>query len=186
MSDYEKFMTSDGVLYTSSNDEFYVIADVSTFSINLYKMNCNQIVIDKINYLTLIDTLTGTLRSNCNLIAPVIDIEYDIVPDFNYIYIPSFNRYYFVTDIENTVNRMWKISLKCDVLMSYKDEIKKQTAIISRQEILQDKYFADDKIPFTNEKETIIFNGKTESSFVFNNRTEHPLIIVRTLNGGER
>ena len=39
----------------------------------------------------------------------------------NYVYIPDFGRYYFVTDIEIKNNGLFRISLKEDVLMSYKD-----------------------------------------------------------------
>lgn len=69
-------------------------------------------------------TFTGFLRQECSILNPTIEIETDLnISDFNYVKIVDFNRYYFITDITVVNNKLWKVSLRCDVLMSYASDI---------------------------------------------------------------
>lgn len=82
--------------------------------------------------------VTGTLRAGSSLIDPVLLIEAN-APGFhangyNYCYVEEFGRYYFITDIVSVNYTLWEIHCHVDVLMSYKDQIKEQTAIVARQE----------------------------------------------------
>lgn len=125
--------------YTSSKElEFDVIikekVEPSSFTLNLYQLSGEKNLVDKTNVLTLVGTLNGTLRESSSVISPIITIEMDEVPNFNYVFIPNFNRYYFVTEITNVRNKLWNISLKVDVLMTYKDTIRSQSGIIARNE----------------------------------------------------
>ena len=55
---------------------------------------------------------------------PSIRIESaDNISAYNYAYISEFGRYYYITDIVSVRTNCWVVSLRCDVLMSYKDEI---------------------------------------------------------------
>lgn len=76
-------------------------------------------------------TLTGTLRDAANIINPVIMVATDPTP-YNYCYIPQLNRYYYVDEITVYRKNVWVVTLKCDVLMSFKDEIKKLRVVTSR------------------------------------------------------
>lgn len=76
-------------------------------------------------------TLTGTLRDAANIINPVIMVVTDPTP-YNYCYIPQLNRYYYVDEITLYRKNIWVVTLKCDVLMSFKDEIKKLRVVTSR------------------------------------------------------
>ena len=118
-----------------------------TFSINLYVNNAEKNRVDKTDYLVSVGTLTGTLREECNLIAPSISIYMENVINFNYVYIPSFNRYYFVKDITSLVNNLWRVDLEVDVLMSYKTQILNLNAFVSRQENEYDPYMLDELYP---------------------------------------
>lgn len=80
----------------------------------------------------------GTLRAGASLIDPVFVVEANS-PGFhangmNYCYVEEFGRYYFITNIISTYNNLWEIHCHVDVLMSYKEQIKDQTAIVARQE----------------------------------------------------
>lgn len=82
--------------------------------------------------------ITGTLRNGSSLIDPVLIVEAN-APGFhangyNYCYVEEFGRYYFITDIVSVNYTLWEIHCHVDVLMSYKDQIKEQTAIVARQE----------------------------------------------------
>ena len=47
-------------------------------------------------------TLTGNLRDGTSIVDPEILIEYDgALTDCNYMYISTFHRYYFITNIES-------------------------------------------------------------------------------------
>lgn len=89
-------------------------------------------------------TLTGELRDVCSIQNPVILIEADELSYMNYLYIKEFDRYYFVNDITAVRKGLWQISCHVDVLESFADDIKEQTAIISRQENLYNLYQTDD------------------------------------------
>ena len=77
---------------------------------------------------------TGTLREGCEVVNPTIIVEGDNLSDFNYMYIPEFHRYYFITGITSIKKGLWQIDGHCDVLESYKEQIKTQKAVVERQE----------------------------------------------------
>lgn len=77
------------------------------------------------NPLKLNKSLGVSLEKNIKLLKVTSYLTLDFVltnyENENYVYIPDFGRYYFVTDIEIKNNGLFRISLKEDVLMSYKD-----------------------------------------------------------------
>lgn len=98
----------------------------------LYKNNGENNKIDKSSTLEKVTTLKGTLKENTSITNPVISFYSSTFLDFNYIYIPNFSRYYFVSDITVKSNNYYTMTLKVDVLYSFKDKIKNQYAIIER------------------------------------------------------
>lgn len=91
--------------------------------------------------------LEGTLRAPSSIIDPVIVVQASS-PGFhanksNYIYVEEFGRYYYITNIISTANTLWELHCHVDVLMSFKDQIKEQTAIVSRQESKYNLYLDD-------------------------------------------
>ena len=90
--------------------------------------------------MTEITTLTGTVQEESSVIDPVITIS-DIdnyVGSMNYAHIPEFNRYYFITNIESVRNNLWRVSFHVDVLFTYREQIKSNSAIIERNETQYD------------------------------------------------
>lgn len=84
-----------------------------------------------------ITQLNGVLRENCSILNPVIKVSgfnNAMAAICNYAFIPEFARKYFVTDIISLGNSYWEIHMRVDVLSSFSEQIKKQTAIIVRQE----------------------------------------------------
>lgn len=82
--------------------------------------------------LTQIDILTGTLREESSIIAPVITIERSSPIGFNYAYISEFGRYYFVTEVEVVRYGIIRLHLKSDPLMSFGSSIKANSGIIRK------------------------------------------------------
>ena len=105
-----------------------------TFSLNFYQNTAESNRVDKTSFLTSVGSISGALREQCSLISPVLTIEYPKVPDFNYVYIEAFGRYYFVTGVVSVRYNLWEISLECDVLMTYKDKLLECEAFIDRNE----------------------------------------------------
>ena len=64
----------------------------------------------------------------------------------NYVYIDTFDRYYWCTVSLDTANRMI-LSCKVDYLMSWKNSIKNCPACILRNENVGINYMKDDKLP---------------------------------------
>ena len=138
--------SDDNSFITSDNNNFFVKHYLdSGFSIELFKNSSESNRVDKTNYIELIDVISGVIREQSSILNMVLTIEYDKVPNFNYVYIPIFNRYYYVDDIVSVTNKLWAISLSVDVLMTYKTDILNQTAFITRNEKVYDEYLIDDK-----------------------------------------
>lgn len=94
-------------------------------------------VVDKELAVQTVD-LVGTLREGSSIIDPVIIVEAND-PGFhlnksNYIYVELWRRYYYITNIVSVNYRLWELHCHVDVLMSFKDQIRAQTAIVARQE----------------------------------------------------
>lgn len=66
---------------------------------------------------------------------------------YNYVYLTVLNRYYFVADAV-LQNDMFVLTLKEDVLMSFKDLILQQNAFIERNEYLYNSNLVDDYVTF--------------------------------------
>lgn len=108
-----------------------------SFNIHFTQTSSAVNVVDKQFSLGGVD-IEGTLRNGSSLIDPVLIIEAN-APGFhsngyNYCYVEEFGRYYFITDIVSINYSLWEIHCHVDVLMSYKEQIKEQTAIVARQE----------------------------------------------------
>lgn len=90
-------------------------------------------------------TLTGTLRNDCSIIDPVIQVESinnSIAAVCNYAKIANFGRYYFVRNI-TLKGKLWEITMHCDVLTSFQTELKALTAVVARQENIYNTYLQD-------------------------------------------
>lgn len=128
----------------------------TTFDINLYKNSAEPNKVDKTAELSTVGTISGVLRQECSLINPEIIIQYDKPPDFNYCYIANFGRYYYVENIVSMRQNLWRVRLRCDVLMTYKTQILNLTARIARQQYTYTYRQIDSEIPFTNDPEIMV------------------------------
>lgn len=119
-----------------------------SFPIVLYTNNSAANVVNK--ELVQIHSVTGVLRDGSSIIDPVILIEANS-PGFqsnhvNYLYVEEFERYYYITNIISVNYTLWEIHCHVDVLMSFSEGIKRQVAVVARQEaeynlMLDDGFF---------------------------------------------
>lgn len=79
--------------------------------------------------------LSGSLREESNVITPTILIEVENPSAYNYAYIPTFGRFYFIKEFISVRTNLWRIILESDPLESFKNEILSNSVIISDTEI---------------------------------------------------
>lgn len=94
-------------------------------------------------------------KSKADRTKPVVVLMSETMIDFNYAYIPDFNRYYFVESIEVTPNKIYNISLRCDVLESFKNDILKSSGFVNQQTNPNKYYNSDYKTEIKKEVDVI-------------------------------
>lgn len=120
-----------------------------------YNTTSNNNTINK--DLVLVKDIDIRFKKEVNRYNPIIMLKYDDIIDFNYIHIPKLNRFYYVDDVEIYPNKIYMLTLICDVLMSFKDDILNSQANITVQTNYNDYYNFD----YASEvrKETNIYNS---------------------------
>lgn len=113
--------------------------------------------------------LTGTVRGvdNVNIISPIISISNidEQITNYNYAYIKEFNRYYFINNIRSLRNDLWLLELDIDVLTTYKDQIRAQKGLISRNENEFNNALIDDRLTMEQDDNTYIQFSTIECPF---------------------
>lgn len=82
-------------------------------------------------------------KAQADRTKPIVVLMSETMIDYNYAYIPDFNRYYFVEKIEVTPNKIYNISLRCDVLESFKNDILESSGFVNQQ-TTPNKYYNSD------------------------------------------
>lgn len=90
-------------------------------------------------------TVKAVLKDNTSIIRPELEVVENVTA-YNYAYIPSFSRYYFVQDVI-WEKGIWRVVLSEDVLATYKTVIGGTTAYILRCAALQDPTIIDSLYP---------------------------------------
>lgn len=92
----------------------------------------------------------GNLTNDCNLKTPLLELAFDSsILAKNYCYIPDFARYYFIESMEIS-NKTIAVSLRCDVLMSFKNDILSSNGRITRSGNMGNKYIIDEMVTSGN------------------------------------
>ena len=112
----------------------------------LYNTTSDNRVLNK--HITLIKEIDAELKDADDVISPTLKIQrFKNWEKVNYIYIESFNRYYYVNTIKQLLGNTILLNCSVDVLMSNKDAIRNLTCIIDKQEnsatTYSDKYLDD-------------------------------------------
>lgn len=95
------------------------------------------------------------LKAPCNIIDPEIKIATQSDPTgFNYCYLPTFNRYYWVKNWTYSDGR-WNASLTVDTLASYRDQIGSATEYVVRSSAKYDGTISDGLYPATAKVQSV-------------------------------
>lgn len=156
-------------------------------NIVLYKNRAEPNRVDKTNFLEAVNVMKGNLKNSTSIINPVIVFDLSKTNKYvmdgngldvtdngiritfedatnallvsNYCYIPEFGRYYYIDDIISLRTGLWEISMSVDVLMSNKEKIATQVAMVARNEFEYDEMLNDPLIPSKNKPIVTIEEG---------------------------
>lgn len=120
--------------------------------------------------------LSGTMKNAIDLINPVLQVCTNLM-QFNYCYIPSLSRYYFIEKVEITRTHLYTLYLKIDVLQTYKEQIKNLKVVLSGSK--SNPYYKNyiDGVDVRTDYKTYQFE---------NNFEENGEVILVALYGAER
>ena len=74
---------------------------------------------------------TGVLNATFNVLTPVVRFRTRTPASFNYVFIESLNRYYFVSEL-NQDGDICTVRLRVDVLQTYKEKILASSATLTK------------------------------------------------------
>ena len=141
----------ESVVLTLLQNDLIEVNQNGNTTLFVYKQNSENDALDK--SLTNVDIFDGKFNHAIGL----KNIDVDLVGynfGFNYVYIPSLERYYYVNSIEIISANITRLHLKEDVLMSWKTLIKNQHMLISRWESSEENFITDDRLPLESRFKT--------------------------------
>lgn len=154
-------------------------------TIALYQNTTENNRVDKSIYLTPVDIINGALREETSILKPSILLEIASLPLFNYVCINEFGRYYFVKNISSVRKNLWRIDLEVDVLMTYRTQIKAQTALIARQENTYNEDLVDDLKIVENDPQITVTEIANSFFKVTTDSSPANYICVTLMGGGD-
>lgn len=75
--------------------------------------------------------IEGNFKGDVDILKPIITVSNTTIPQYNYCYIPALNRYYFISKVDIVEGKLYAVNLAIDVLMTYKEQIKALTVVVS-------------------------------------------------------
>lgn len=148
-------------------------------TVTLYKNNSDINVLSK--QLETIATYTGAVaRDSLDVENPVVTIAANNLDNVNYIYIKENNRYYFVKNIDKVRNGFFALTCHVDVLMSFKDALIMNHAIIKRANGVWDSYLPDSKAQEKQYTRRMCYLLKRNNAGLIFDYTGQPVSILVT------
>ena len=141
-------------------------------NVKLYINESNNNVLNK--KITLISEVNILLKYDVDIYKPIIKIKSPLLNNCNYVYIEDFKRYYYITNKKSINTDVIELSLKCDVLMSFKNDIINSKALIIKSENLINDYINSDIYVNDVREKTHVINFKNG----FNDTPEFILITA--------
>lgn len=140
-------------------------------NLSLYKFvgDKRQVNKDTSNGSTLIETINGDFRADTDVLNPVIEITptttstaAKILKEANYCYIDVLGRYYYIENMQVQSGNRIRLSLKVDVLMTWKTEI-----LALNQGIVERNGEASNSNLFLDDSEIHLYNNPHICTYKF-------------------
>lgn len=142
-----------------------------------YQNNAEDSKVNKENDLVKIYECNIIFKDSTSILNPIIKIVYNELPIFNYCYINTLNRYYYITNIVLTPNNFYVLYLSCDELMSFKNEIGNLEGLIARNEFEFDPNLNDNELIVDNTSQLALVENLTPQYNPFKQTVNTPFII---------
>lgn len=114
--------------------------------------------------------VNGSFRSEIDSMNVIVEIESDTY-EFNYVYIPSLNKYYFLQNLVHVNAKIIRMQLHCDVLMTYKADILASYGFVTQGGTINPYYSSID----SDSRQTI---RRTNFPYNFNNSGNYVLVTI--------
>ena len=137
-------------------------------TLELYKVtNQTNELTKTLNNAVVVD---GAFRGEIDSIDVIVEIESNTY-DFNYVYIPSLNKYYFLQNIAHVNAKIVRLYLHCDVLMTYKTDILASYGLITKGGTINPYYSSIE----SDSRQTI---RRTTFPYTFNSTGNYVLVTI--------
>ena len=137
-------------------------------TLELYKVTNQQNELTKtLNNAVVVN---GAFRSEIDSIDVVVEIESNTY-EFNYVYIPSLNKYYFLQNIVHVNQNIIRMQLHCDVLMTHKTDILASYGLVTQGGSINPYYSSIN----SESRQTI---RRTNFPYKFNNNGNFVLVTI--------
>lgn len=129
--------------------------------------------------ITDIATYSGTLRADTSIVDPVFLVECDLanVVHANYLTVQAFGRSYFINNIRSMRAALVEFTCHCDVLSSFKTQIRQNHAIMHRSERNWNLYLNDGSLKMTQRPEKIV-TEHFSNELAFVNHFSYVLVLA--------
>ena len=129
--------------------------------------------------ITDIATYSGTLRADTSIVDPVFLVECDLasVVNANYLTVQAFGRSYFINNIRSMRAGLVEFTCHCDVLSSFKAQIRQNHAIMHRSERNWNLYLNDGSLKMTQRPEKIV-TEHFSNELAFVNHFSYVLVLA--------
>ena len=143
-------------------------------NLTLYYNSSERKVIGK--SLQSVGNVTGVLKGDASIMNPVFVLESDndYLSGVNYLYWQEGGRYYYIDDIQMLTGSRMAFYCSVDVLQTFRNEIKAQTAIVDKQESRNETNLYLNDGSFIDTEQT--FNEIKNFQYGFNETGEFILI----------
>lgn len=122
---------------------------------------------------------TGHLKEEFEVTRPYLNLRSGSLPEYNYCYIDTLGRYYFIQTVTYLGNQTYELSLRVDVLKTYESEILAATGVVTE---------TDTPDPYISNRETVYKRQPNFEKVGFANTgllNETGSIIMVTLKGND-
>lgn len=178
----------DNITKLLNNNLIEIVGDADLLS--CYLLRCENDKINKGNDLTFVQFLVGNFNHSINLKNIDLEVENFVSGEYNYIYVHTLKRFYYVDSVEFVTDKITRLHLLEDVLYSWNNLIRSQSyAFVSRYENADIPTLVDERLPLKDNlvSDYLTLNDTTEGSkknctFDYNVASNKPNIMITSLS----
>lgn len=126
-----------------------------------------------------------TLKDPVSVLSPQILLEISNPTSYNYCYIPTFGRYYFISDWVSD-HGMWQANCSVDVLATYRSTILSSYQYVTRSATRKNSNIIDSKYPMTKQCQVVTDRQSSPFDAVDANLGDLPTYVLGLINNTDQ